>query len=136
MNKFSLNSVAATFIAKVKPNSSSITVDTTNLPKDNIKWKIMSPLVGFNRGKRKAGDTDGDAILKSIPHFWAVLFAAKDEDANCQIISVPYESLGYKYDKRMATLRPGAGYEVGIPYLFNTRFIKAGEFLQMQDTKG
>ena len=32
LNKFSLNSVAATFSAKVKPNTSSITVDTTNLP--------------------------------------------------------------------------------------------------------
>ena len=136
LNTFSLNSVAATFSAKVKPNTSSMSVDTTNLPTQSHKWRILSPLVGFNRGKRKAGDTDGDAILKSIPHFWAVLLAAKDEDANCQIITVPYESLGYKHDKRMATLRPGIAYEVGIPYLFNTRLIKAGEFLQIQDTKG
>ena len=41
------------------------------------RYAMVSPLDAFNRGKRKAGDEDGDAVLATVPLFWGVLYAPR-----------------------------------------------------------
>ena len=95
------------------------------------KWRIASPLLTSNKGKKKDGvlTKDEAAELKKIPLFWGVLYCPKGEEANMEISTIPMESLGYKNGTGSGSVKLVPSCKVEVKVLRNTRAIKVGEVL-------
>ena len=98
-------------------------------------WTITSPLKDYNSRKRKADELDDDkASFATIAHYWGVLYAPAGAQSNMIAKPIVFEDLGVKaLDKafEIKKFKRGYGLNLDIPFLTNTKVIKAGEVLMM-----
>ena len=126
LNKSSVESVRAFS----NGTTASVSQGTVAAPK-TVQWTITSPLVDFNRSKRKAGDTDADESLSSIPHFWAVLYAEDGMEGNMKSVLAEGEDKGVHFTKEYQKLKDGAAVKFDIPLFTNPSAIQMGQVLRI-----